>query len=209
MGAHEIAKGLEVWTLQTLVNVSIMLGFFAMGLTMAQAYFASLREKLTLRVSIELWDVVLTLLTDIFLVMVVLIGFLVLNPDIMADIKIAVPFVPVGTVLFAAALVLRIFYGGHDLGNVHFKTALGLMFTACIIQTVGFSLIMEAPSGEYLASHPSPFWDFVKMHLRSNADPHGLELAQGTFNILFPALLIIFGWGFMRALKQINAHEQD
>ena len=208
MSAHEIAKGLEVWTLQTLVNVSIILGFFAMGMTMAQAYFASLREKLTLRVSIELWDVLVTLITDIFLVMVVLIGFLVLNPDIMADIKVAVPFVPVGTVLFAVALVLRLFYGGHNLGSPHFKTALYLMFAAGLIQAAGFSLIMEAPSGEYLASHPSPFWDYVKMHLRSNADPHGLELAQWTFMVLFPVLLLVFGWGFARAIKQINIHKQ-
>ncbi len=209
MGAHEIAKGLEVWTLQTLVNVSILLGFFAMGLALAQAYFASLRRKLTLRVSIELWDVAVTLLTDIFLVMVVLIGFLVLNPDIMADIKIAVPFIPVGTALFAAALVLRLFYGGHDLGSPHFKTSLGLMLVAVVVQTIGFSLVMEAASGEYLASHPSPFWDFIKTHLRSNADPHGLELAQGTFNVMFPVMLIIFGWGFSRAIKQINARRSS
>ena len=79
------------------------------------------------------------------------------------------------------------------------------MLTAVIIQTVGFSLVMEAPSGEYLASHPSPFWDFVKTHLRSNADPHGLELAQATFNVMFPVMLAIFGWGCVRAFRQINA----
>ncbi|NOY23061.1 MAG: hypothetical protein GXO70_06090 [Acidobacteria bacterium] len=204
MGEHVIAKGLEVWTLQTLVNVSIMVGFFALGLAIAQGYFASLRERLTLRVSIELWDVILVLLTDMFLVIVVLLGFLVLNPDIMADIKIALPFVPLGTVLFAVALVIRLFYGGHRAGSPHFRLALWLMFLASFVQAVGFSLIMEAPSTEYLALHPSSFWDFVKTHLRSNASPHGLELAQWTFWILFPILMAVFVWGFARALKQIT-----
>ena len=204
MGEHVIAKGLEVWTLQTLVNVSIMLGFFALGLAIAQGYFASLRERLTLRVSIELWDVLFVLFTDLFLVIVVLLGFLVLNPDIMADIKIAVPFVPLGTVLFAVALVIRLFYGGHHPENPRFRLALWFMFLAGFVQAIGFSLIMEAASSEYLALHPSPFWDFVKTHLRSNASPHGLELAQLTFNIFFPILMAVFIWGFVRALKQLN-----
>ncbi|NOY22669.1 MAG: hypothetical protein GXO70_04035 [Acidobacteria bacterium] len=203
MGEHVIAKGLEVWTLQTLVNVSIMLGFFTLGLSIAQAYFASLRQRLTLRVSIELWDVFLTLLTDLLLVVVVLIGFLVLNPDIMADIKIAVPFVPLGTLLFAVALVIRLFYDGHNVESPRFRPALLLMFTAAFIQAIGFSLIMEAPGTEYLGLHPSTFWDFVKTHFRSNALPHGLELAQWTFSLIFPALMLVFAWGFVRALKQL------
>ncbi|MCK5797779.1 MAG: hypothetical protein KAI47_11375 [Deltaproteobacteria bacterium] len=31
-------------------------------------------------------------------------GFVMLNPEVMADIKVAIPFVPVATLLFAAAL---------------------------------------------------------------------------------------------------------
>ncbi len=203
MGAHEITKGLEVWTLQTLLNVSILLGVFSVGLVLVQGYLDSLRRKLTLRVSLELWDVVVTLLTDLLLAVVVLIGFLVLNPDIMADIKIAVPFIPVGTALFAASLVVRLFYRGHEVGGFRFKIALGLMLSAAIVQIVGFSFVMEAPSGEYLAIHPSPFWEFVKTHLRSNAAPHGLELAQVTFSVMFPLMMIIFGWGGIRAFRQL------
>ncbi len=203
MGEQAIAKGLEIWTLQTLVNISIMLGFFALGLAIAQGYFASLRKRLTLRVSLELWDVILVILTDIFLVIVVLLGFLVLNPDIMADIKIAVPFIPLGTVFFASALVIRLFYGGHQVDSPRFRPALWLMFCAASVQAIGFSLVMEAPGSEYLAIHPSPFWDFVKAHFRSNASPHGLELAQWTFSILFPVLMVIFVWGFVHGLKQI------
>ena len=204
MDGAAIAKGLEVWTLQTLLNVSIMLGFLSMGLILAQPYYDALKKHLTLRVSIELWNVFTVLLADIFLVLVVLIGFLILNPDIMADIKIAVPFVPAATVLFAIGLVLRLFYDGHQKKSPRFKTALWFVFTANLINIIGFSFIMEAPSGEYLSLHPSPFWTFIKTHLRSNASPHGLEMAQLIFYLFFPILLGIFIWGFVRALKMLT-----
>ncbi len=208
MTAHEIAKALEIWTLQTLLNVSILLGLLALGLTLVQSYYRSLRKYLTLRVSIELWDIFTILIADIFLVLVVVIGFLILNPDIMADIKVAIPFIPVATILFAIALVVRLFYGGHRVGEPRFLAATHLMFIANLINVVGFTFVMEAPSGEFLADHPSTFWTFIKTHLRSNAVPHGLELSQLTFYICFPLLLTVFLWGFFRALQHLKQVEE-
>jgi len=199
-----IAKGLEVWTLQTLLNISIMLGLLAMGLILIQTYYESLKKYLTLRVSIEIWNIFTILLADVFLVLVVLIGFLILNPDIMADIKVAVPFIPLAIVLFAIALVLRLFYDGHRPQSPRFSVALWFLFAANLLNVVGFSFIMEAPGGEYLTDHPSAFWTFVKTYLRSNADPHGLEMAQWTFYIVFPILLGVLIWGFGRAVKMIH-----
>jgi len=201
---HEISKALEVWTLQTLLNVSILVGLVAMGFSLVQSYYASLQKYLTLRVSIEIWNIFTVLIVDLFLVVVVSIGFIILNPDIMADIKVAVPFIPIATILFAIALVLRLFYGGHEQKGKQFLTALWLMFAANIINIVGFSLIMEAPSSEYLAIHPSAFWTFIKSYLRSNAGAHGLEMAQITFYVCFPILSAIFIWGFVAALKQLK-----
>ncbi len=199
--AHDIAKGLEIWTLQTLLNISIMLGFFALGLVIIQPYYQKLKDQLTLRVSIEWLEMLSTVLADFFLAVVVLVGFLVLNPDIMADIKIAVPFVPVATILFAVALVKRLLCGGHDLSQKSGKSALWLIFWANLLNIIGFSIVMEAPSSEYLNLHPSSFWSFIKEYLRSNATPHGLELAQWTFYVCFPVLLLIFIWGFGKAVK--------
>lgn len=205
---HDIAKGLEIWTLQTLLNVSIMLGFFALGLVIIQSYYENLKDKLTLRVSVEWLEMISIVLADFFLAVVVLVGFLVLNPDIMADIKIAVPFVPVATILFAIALVKRLLCGGHDITKKEGKQALWLMFWANLLNIIGFSIVMEAPSSEYLRLHPSPFWSFVKDYLRSNAVPHGLELAQWTFYICFPVLLLIFIWGFSKAVKLFTQEEK-
>jgi len=209
MNAHDIAKGLEVWTLQTLLNVSIMFGLLTLGFAIVQQYYESLKKYLTLRVSIEIWNVFTILITDFLLVVVVMVGLLVLNPDIMADIKIALPFVPVATILFAIALVLRLFRDGHRVGGKNFIPALWFMFAANMLNIIGFSLVMEAPSGEYLAIHPSPFWTFVKTHLRSNAAPHGLELAQITFYVCFPIVNAVFLWGFASAMSGLKRHERE
>jgi len=202
---HDVAKALEVWTLQNLVNISIVLGILALGLALVQSYYRALEQQLTLRVSIEVWRVATVVLTDVVLVCVVLVGLLTLNPDIMADVKIAVPFYPAATILYAVALVLRLFHGGHEVGAQNFVRALYLMLVASLINIVGFTFVAEAASGEYLATHPSPFWQYLKTHLRSNADPCGLELTQATFFVCFPLLMVVLLWGFASALRQIKS----
>jgi hypothetical protein len=200
MTSHDIEKALEVWTLQNLFNISIMLGILATGLAMVQGYYQSLEKQLSLRVSIELWRVLVIVVVDVLLAIVVLVGYLVLNPDIMADIKMAVPFCPIAAILFAAALVLRLFHGGHDAASKSHRRSLYLMLGGDVLNIIGFTFIMEAPSKEYLALHPSAFWAYLKTHLRSNADPHGLELSQITFDICFPILVALLVWGVWSAL---------
>ena len=209
MTEHDIAKALEVWTLQNLLNVSIMLGILACGLALVQGYYRAIEKHLSLRVSIEIWRAFTVVMVDIMLVMVVLVGYLVLNPDIMADIKMAVPFYPIATLLFAAALVLRLFHGGHEVGSAGYLMSLYVMAAANVANIVGFTFVAEAPSKEYLKSHPSPFWDYLKTHLRSNADPAGLELSQITFYVCFPILVAIFAWGFLAALQRIRKATEE
>jgi hypothetical protein len=204
MTEHDIAKALEVWTLQNLLNISIMLGILAAGLALVQDYYRAMEKHLTLRVSIELWRMFTVLMVDILLVIVVLVGYLVLNPDIMADIKMAVPFYPIAAILFGVALVLRLFHNGHDVASRNHIRSLYLMFVANVINIVGFTFVAEAASDEYLAKHPSVVWDYIKNHLRSNADPYGLELTQITFYVCFPILLGVFIWGFWSALKKLK-----
>jgi hypothetical protein len=205
MTEHDITKALEIWTLQTLLNISIMLGILAAGLAIVREYWQSLEKHLSLRVSIELWRIFTVLVVDILLAVVILVGYLVLNPDIMADIKMAVPFYPIATILFATALVLRLFHGGHDLSSRNYVRAVYLMVAANLVNIVGFTFVAEAASQEYLAHHPSAFWEYLKNHLRSNADPHGLELTQITFYVCFPIMLLVFVWGFLSAVRKLHA----
>jgi hypothetical protein len=209
MTQHDIAKALEVWTLQNLLNISIMLGILACGLATVQEYWRALERHLSLRVSIEIWRVLTVLFVDILLVIVVLVGYLVLNPDIMADIKMAVPFCPIATILFTVALILRLFHGGHAITSPNFARALYLMFAANVLNIIGFTIVMEAPSGEYLEGHPSAFWTYIKTHLRSNANPAGLELSQVTFYVCFALLLAVGVWGVWSAMARLKEGQGD
>lgn len=205
MNEHEIAKGLEVWILQNLLNASILMGILASGLLLAQGYYRELNKHLNLRVSRELWNLLTILLADLMLVVMFLVGYVVLNPDIMADVKMAVPFYPIATLLFTAALVLRLFKGGHEVGSPTFIWSLRLTLAANAINMLGFTFVAEAASDEYLAHHASPFWTYLKTHFRSNADPIGLEMAQVTFLVCFPILLLIGAWGVRSALARLHS----
>jgi hypothetical protein len=208
MNEETITKSLEIWTLQNLLNISIMLGILAAGLAVVQDYCKSLEKHLSLRVSVELWRILTVLAVDVLLALTVLIGYLVLNPDIMADIKMAVPFCPIATILFAIALVLRLFHGGHNVASKNHLRALYFMFAANLVNIIGFTFVMEATSDEYLENHPEAvaFWDAIKHTFRSNADPTGLDVSQITFYIAFPILLAVTIWGMQSALRQIKVN---
>ena len=202
---HAVKKSLEVWTLQNTLNISILLGLLACGLAMIQDYYKALEKRLTLRVSIELWQVLTVLAVDVLLALVVLLGFLVLNPDIMADIKIALPFCPLATILFAGALVLRLFHGGHQRGCRNHLRALYMMLAANFLNIIGFTFVMEAASGEYLEKHPSFFWETIKETLRSDKN---LEFSQIVFYVCFPLLLAVLAWGAVSGLKRLNEEKE-
>jgi hypothetical protein len=205
MNENAITKALEVWTLQSLLNVSIICGILATGLALMQDYWRALEKRLSLRVSIEIWQVFTVMIVDFLLVVAVVIGYMLLNSDIMADVKMAVPFGPVATILFAAAVVLRLFYGGHDAASPNHARALYLMLAANLVNVVGFTFVIEAASDEYLAIHPSAAWEYIKTHFRSNVSPHGLELAQITFWICFPILAAVCLWGIAVAIRKLAA----
>lgn len=207
MTGEDVTKALEVWTLQNLLNVSIMMGILATGLALIQGYYRSLEKHLSLRVSIELWRLWVVLMVDLLLALVVLFGYLVLNPDIMVDIKMAIPFCPIATVLYAIALVLRLFHGGHAVGSKNYFRAIYFMLLASAVNVAGFTFVMEAPGHEYLELHPSPFWDYLRANLRSNAMPAGVELSQTTFYACFALLAVVFVWGAASALGQIKKAE--
>jgi hypothetical protein len=127
----------------------------------------------------------------------------------MADIKMAIPFVPIATILFVVALFLRLFYGGHQPSNPNYMRSVWIMFLANIINIIGYTFVMEAPGTEYLEDHPSTFWTFINTHLKSNANPYGLELSQVTFYICFSILIIVLIWGFTSAIKQLRRGRED
>ena len=171
MHENHILKALEVWTLQNLLNISILLGVVVAGARPSlQGYYRSLEKHLTLRVSIEMWRVATVLVVDVLLVAAVLVGLMMLNPDIMADIKMAVPFYPIAVVLFAAALVLRLFHGAHDAGSKNYVRAAVPDVAASLINIAGYTFVPRAGKDNSPPPH-RPGLGLLRDHFRSNADP--------------------------------------
>ena len=63
------------------------------------------------------------------------------------------------------------------------------MFAANVFNIVGFTFVAEAPAGNTWRVTPASSGTYIKTHLRSNADPCGLELSQITFYVCFPLLM--------------------
>ncbi|MDA3860537.1 MAG: hypothetical protein PF445_04870 [Melioribacteraceae bacterium] len=204
MDENVFEKGLELFILQTALIGSIVSGMVVLFLSIVQSYAKSINNILSLKLHSEVWRISTILFIDIFLVITVIIGFLLLNPDGMADIKIAMPFYPIATILFAISLVLRIFYNGHNTTDPNFLKSLWIIFFANIFNIIGYSFIMKAPSGEYLTKHPSKFWTFIKSYLVSNGSMEGLEFSQVTFYVCFPILIAVFIWGFKSAIRELK-----
>ncbi|NIA16344.1 MAG: hypothetical protein GWP08_19975, partial [Nitrospiraceae bacterium] len=62
--AEGFSKGLEAWTLQNVVDAGMILSFLALGLMVCRAYLDSYKDRMTLRLSVEVWDIMVDLGTD-------------------------------------------------------------------------------------------------------------------------------------------------
>ena len=183
-------KALEMWTLQNLCDGGVMLGFFALALVAGRGYLEALKARLSLRVTIEMWETLIDFGADLLLLLAALIGLFTTNLDIMADIKIAVPWVPLGLCLMGAALIVRAFHGGHTPGSRAWWTALGLIALASLLNWFGFTFVMEAPGDEYVHL---PLADalIALEKMRSNENP-GLTMI--TYLCLAPLFAFEFLW---------------
>ncbi len=201
--SHGIQKALEIWTLQNLCDLSILAGFAVLALAAARTYLERVKNRLTLRVASEAWETGVDLLIDFLLAAIALVGLLLTNMDIMADIKIGLPFVPIAFVLMTAALVIRLYHGGSTVGSKAWVATISLLAMACLCNWFGFTFVMEGAGDEYLELHPGAagFWHGLEQ-MRSNKNP---DLAMATFLWTCPALLALLGWavimGVIRAVR--------
>jgi hypothetical protein len=193
-----IYKGLEIWSLQSLCDVAIMMSFAILALVAGRAHLDKLKRGLTLRVASEVWETGADLLVDVLLFGVVLAGLFFINPDIMADIKIGVPWVPLAMVLLAVALVLRACHGGRVIGSTAWWVAFVLIVLACAANWFGFTFVMEAAGDEYIKDKTQSLWP-VLQRMRSDKNP---ELALLTFQLANPALVLVFLWGIIAGVIQ-------
>jgi len=188
---HGINKALEVWSLQTVCDIAILVTFLVLALVAGRAYLEGIRNRLTLRITAEAWDTGSDLLIDLLLGFVTLSGFFLINPDIMSDIKIGLPWVPLAMVLSAAALMLRVWHGGRIPGSSTWWVVLVLLVIACASNWFGFTFVMEAAGEEYLKPNEPSVW-LTLQQMRSDFNP---ALAMITFQCANPALFLMLVWG--------------
>lgn len=188
-------KALEIWTAQTLCDVGILLSIVSMLLHLGRPYFERILGRLTLRVAADIWWLLYVILRDGTLFVAVLLGFWGLNLDLMADIKIGLPFVPFGTVALAAALIVKVFRNSEDV-NWSYRWATALVLAGTLLNTIGYVFVMEAPGEEYAAAK-SPLWRTL-VSWRSNANP---ELATVTFYIAIAALFVLLATACIKGFR--------
>jgi hypothetical protein len=203
---HAINKGREFWSLQCLSDAAIMLSFVILAMVAGRCYLEDVRRRLTLRVAVEVWETGSDLLIDVLMGCVALVGLFIINPDILADIKIGLPWVPLAMVLIAIALVIRAFHGGRVVASTAWKIVLGLMVVACAANWFGFTFVMEAAGEGYLKGHGDSVWPKLQ-RMRSDFNP---DLAMATFQWAHPALLLVFLWAVVTgAVRSCRACQQS
>ena len=199
--AEGVNKGLEAWSLQTSLDLGLLLGFVALGLMVSRAYLDAYRQRMTLRLSVELWEIFIDLAIDLLLFAAALIGLLTTNPDVMVDIKIALPWLPLANLLMGIALVLRAFYAGHTSLSRTWWTTVALVAIACALNWFGFTFVMEGATTEYFPQNYPAFWQTLHS-MRSDMN-RGLSLQ--TFYWLSPAYALLFVWAVIAALRSTVA----
>jgi hypothetical protein len=178
----DTGKALEVWSAQSLCDTGIILSIVSFLLHLGRPYFLRILGRLTLRVAADLWWLIYVVLRDGSLFLALVGGLFHLNLDIMADIKIGLPFVPIGTVALAAALVVKVFWNAEDPTRSS-RLAFWLVGLGALLNAIGYALIMEAPGHEYEAAK-TLFWRTI-VGWRSNANP---PLATATFYVAIAML---------------------
>lgn len=193
-----LAKELEVFAAQTTCDIGILLSILSFALHIGRPYFDRILGRFTLKVAADIWWEIYIILRDGSLFIAVLLGFLSLNPDLMADIKIGLPFVPLGTVALTMALMSKLFRNAEDVNRSYIRTVYWVTLGA-FLNVFGYVFIMEAPGEEY-ASAQSAFWKLM-VSLRSTQNA---PLAMTTFYVAFGLMALIALVATARAIKVLK-----
>jgi hypothetical protein len=191
-------KALEIWTAQAICDAGIALSIIALLLHVARAYFERILSRLTLRVAADIGWLTYVALRDGSLFLSAVAGLWTLNLDLMADIKIGLPFVPLATVVTCATLLWKVFGNAEDPRRAH-RVDVALTACAACLNAIGYAVVMEGPGDEYRAAS-SHFWKGM-VGLRSNTNP---ELATLTFYITSALLFGIAALAVVASLRTLE-----
>jgi hypothetical protein len=188
-------NSLEIWTSQTLCNAGIFLSVFSFLLHIGWPYFERIPGSFSVRVAADLWRMVYVTFRDGSLLFAVLLGLFSLNLDVMADIKMGLPFVPLGTVALSIALVVKAFHKTKDQTR-SLRVSTYWVICGALLNMIGYVLVMEAPVAEYDEAR-NAFWKMM----RSCSSRENPELATMTFYATFLTLILIGGYAAIKAIR--------
>lgn len=189
----QISGGLMVFVVETVTVLIEILMVLAISMQLARGYFFRVLRKFTLRLAADIWWLIYVILRDITVLLVLLLGIVDFLPAINLTYPLAVPFQPLGIVLYAFALVILLVKDTDENGK--YDTMVTTLLSAGSgLYLLGTVFITE--SAVQLASLPptvsastSNFWGFIYNVFNSVKDP-ALEIY--TFYVCF-ALLVIAG----------------
>ncbi len=181
-------KSLEVWSLMSFFQLSLLLLLLGLVLHLATSYYSRTSSEFKLRLSSENFGIIFFLVRDLSLFASFGIGVMLINPDIFGDIKLALPFVPLGIVLLGFALVVKVHRDTEGDWNAR-RLFMWLLVASAFLQYFGFVFVMEAAPEAWVSSgEAGKFWLFLR-GLRSNLNP---RLSMWTFYLSFPLLVLVF-----------------
>jgi hypothetical protein len=195
-------KALEIWTAQTILNLGILFSIISALLHIGRPYFERILSRMTLRVAADVWWLLYIIIKDGLLFISVLLIFLNMNLDLMADIKIGLPFVPLGMMLLIISLIIKVFRNTEDINKLS-RINNYIISAGALLNMLGYILVMEAPGDEYAASQQS-FWILMKSW-RSNINP---LLSTVVFYVTFAILIITFVVALSLFAKQFRVKEK-
>ena len=195
-------KSLEIWTAQTILNLGILFSIISALLHIGRPYFERILSRMTLRVAADVWWLLYIIIKDGLLFISVLLIFLNMNLDLMADIKIGLPFVPLGMMLLIISLIIKVFRNTEDINKLS-RINNYIISAGALLNMLGYILVMEAPGDEYAASQQS-FWILMKSW-RSNINP---LLSTIVFYVTFAILIITFVVALSLFAKQFRVKEK-
>lgn len=194
---EQISKSLETWTIITSYNLALILLLVGAFLYLTKGFYLDSRRYYRFNVSRDNWSILMNLIKDFSLFASFGISLLLLNPDMMADVKLPLPFFPLGVVLLGIALIYKT--RGDLTQNTKAQNLFSLfLILALATQYLGFIFVMEAAPADWVkAGIASDFWLSLR-NLRSNLNP---ELTMWSFAISFPLLMLIIVLMIWQSLK--------
>jgi hypothetical protein len=189
--SSDIVSAGSVWLETTIAVALVFLMVMALSLQIARGYFLRILNKFTLRLGADIWWLTYVLIRDGLIFSSFVAGLMYFFPGTFQDFDMAVPFMPVAVVLFAGALLTKLYFDADENRNAY-RVVTVLLFLGTILYLFGAVFILETPT--VLSTLPSGvsstsgFWYWVYNTFSSKVN---VDLSLISFEVCLGILGVI------------------